>query len=95
MHEWYYCEHCSCPIVLCGTCGNNTCNGSEGCDDCKEAYKMAASREGCPSEFSLREEVEHGIFSIKNVDVLKEMLCKENTVMEVNAILKQIKHLTD
>jgi hypothetical protein len=40
-----YCEHCQCPVVICGKCGNNTCNGGYGivdglpCDQCPSAYE--------------------------------------------------------
>jgi len=44
-HLWEYCNHCNARVVICGTCGNNTCNGGHGtlldgsdCPDCKSAY---------------------------------------------------------
>lgn len=43
-HRWDYCDLCEINIVLCGTCGNNTCNGGYGevdgkeCSDCPYAY---------------------------------------------------------
>ncbi len=95
MHKWYYCEQCNCPSVLCGQCNNNMCNGSENCDSCKDAYAVFMKRTDCPNEFLIREEVEHQIFSIKSIDNLKKMLCKPITIIEVNAILSQIKHLED
>jgi hypothetical protein len=46
-HEWSYCKLCDTTMVLCGTCGNNTCNGGYGtlpdgstCPDCQSAYEM-------------------------------------------------------
>jgi hypothetical protein len=39
-HFWSFCEHCGYEIVVCGTCGNGTCSGGFGCNDCKEAYKI-------------------------------------------------------
>lgn len=95
MHKWYYCEQCNCPSVLCGKCGNNACNGGEGCDKCKEAYEIYVSKENCPREFILREEVESKIFSINDIEDLKNMLCRNLTRIEVNAILEQIEHLSD
>jgi hypothetical protein len=45
-HYWSYCELCRRAMVVCGICGNNTCNGAEGklknglsCHGCKQAYK--------------------------------------------------------
>lgn len=46
-HTDSYCSHCKTPMVICGTCGNNTCNGMYGrvgdepdviCPDCPSAY---------------------------------------------------------
>ena len=95
MHKWYYCEQCGCPSVLCGQCDNNMCNGSEECDSCKDAYDIFKKRKGCPNEFLIREKVEFEIFSIQNIQDLKEKLCLPITMIEVNAILSQIKHLED
>ena len=51
-HKHAYCDHCERKIVLCGTCGNNTCNGGYGevmgpepgttmpCPDCPSAYEL-------------------------------------------------------
>lgn len=45
-HYWKYCDHCEMEIVICGKCGNNTCNGGYGtynnkeCDKCEEAYNL-------------------------------------------------------
>lgn len=45
-HHWKYCEHCRVWMVVCGVCGNNTCNAGTGrtvkgvdCD-CEDAYDM-------------------------------------------------------
>jgi hypothetical protein len=44
-HKWALCGHCG-IMVLCGTCGNNCCNGGhgevngEGCPDCNGAYEF-------------------------------------------------------
>ena len=44
-HHLSYCPHCRVPAVLCGTCGNPTCNAGYGqvdgvqCTDCPSAYK--------------------------------------------------------
>ena len=48
-HKIIYCSHCERDIVICGTCGNNTCNGGYGevdgkrCIDCESAYKIFES----------------------------------------------------
>lgn len=51
-HHWEYCDHCETDVVICGTCGNNCCNGGSGevigpepgttmkCPDCQYAYEM-------------------------------------------------------
>lgn len=43
-HRWSECEMCG-PMVICGKCGNNACNGGYGtlpngsqCDACPSAY---------------------------------------------------------
>ena len=45
-HHWDYCNMCG-PMVRCGKCGNNCCNGTYGklkngseCDACAEAYEI-------------------------------------------------------
>lgn len=45
-HKWAECQMCG-PMVVCGTCGNNCCNGGYGtlpdgtqCPDCESAYQM-------------------------------------------------------
>lgn len=43
-HHRRWCDHCQTEMVVCGTCGNNACNGGSGkvnglpCPDCDEAY---------------------------------------------------------
>lgn len=51
-HHWEYCDHCEGWVVMCGTCGNNCCNGGYGevmgpdpdilitCPDCPSAYEL-------------------------------------------------------
>lgn len=45
-HFWEYCDLCLHEVVICGKCGNNTCNGGYGivdgkeCDACPSAYEM-------------------------------------------------------
>ena len=51
-HYWAYCDHCEADMVVCGTCGNNCCNGGYGevmgpepfttmdCPDCPAAYAL-------------------------------------------------------
>ena len=45
-HTWEYCDFCQHDVVICGACGNNTCNGGSGtvdgkpCEHCDDAYKM-------------------------------------------------------
>jgi len=53
-HYWAYCDYCETNMVVCGTCGNNCCNGGYGevmgpeagttitCPDCPEAYALQA-----------------------------------------------------
>jgi hypothetical protein len=46
IHKEAYCKHCKMLIVICTTCGNNTCNGGYGqvnskdCPDCPSAYEQ-------------------------------------------------------
>jgi hypothetical protein len=54
-HRWIFCTHCRDFAVICGTCGNNACNGGEGtlddgspCRDCVSAYALQDSGEGKP-----------------------------------------------
>lgn len=48
-HYKSYCKLCKVQIVICGTCGNNTCNGGHGtingkeCPDCESAYDIFLS----------------------------------------------------
>ncbi len=45
-HYWSYCNLCETNMVICGTCGNNCCNGGYGqingkqCPDCPFAYQL-------------------------------------------------------
>lgn len=45
-HRWEFCDHCDHDVVICGKCGNNTCNGGYGtvdgkeCDECNSAYDL-------------------------------------------------------
>jgi hypothetical protein len=45
-HYWDYCHLCEHDVVICGKCGNNTCNGGYGevdgkeCDACPSAYDL-------------------------------------------------------
>ena len=51
-HRWEYCDHCEHEVIICGTCGNNCCNGGYGevmgpapgttmvCPDCPSAYNL-------------------------------------------------------
>lgn len=45
-HTFSYCELCERHVVICGKCGNNTCNGGKGqvdgepCDACASAYEL-------------------------------------------------------
>ena len=49
-HRWVFCDFCGCDAVICGKCGNNSCNGGYGevdgkqCDECPSAYEMAEKR---------------------------------------------------
>ena len=42
-----YCQQCEQDVIICGKCGNNTCNGGYGvlangetCDECPNAYEQ-------------------------------------------------------
>lgn len=45
-HYWNYCHLCGHEVVICGECGNNTCNGGYGevdgeeCGSCQSAYDL-------------------------------------------------------
>lgn len=51
-HSFSFCSHCERNTVICGSCGNNTCNGGYGevmssnpekmmlCTDCPSAYDL-------------------------------------------------------
>lgn len=47
-HHWEICGMCG-PMVVCGACGNNSCNGGYGevngvkCEHCPSAYEMMLS----------------------------------------------------
>jgi hypothetical protein len=30
VHSWEWCGQCRCAMVICGKCGNNTCNAGHG-----------------------------------------------------------------
>lgn len=45
-HKWELCSMCG-PMIVCGTCGNNSCNGGMGhlpdgkeCPDCESSWKL-------------------------------------------------------
>lgn len=43
-HRFSYCPLCNYPTIICGHCGNSTCNGGSGepcIDKCEEAYLLA------------------------------------------------------
>ena len=48
-HYSAYCEQCETEVIICGQCGNNTCNGGVGevngekCSACEEAYSIFMS----------------------------------------------------
>jgi uncharacterized CHY-type Zn-finger protein len=48
-HKVSYCHHCKTEMVVCGVCGNNTCNAGYGmingetCNSCKSAYDVEKS----------------------------------------------------
>lgn len=48
-HKWDWCAVCDCACVICGTCGNNCCNGTNGCEDCDSAYELQLN---APPDFS-------------------------------------------
>jgi hypothetical protein len=38
---WEYCQTCDADFIRCPKCGNNTCNGGEGCNLCPAVYQLA------------------------------------------------------
>lgn len=51
-HSFRYCSLCEREMVVCGKCGNNTCNGGYGtlkdgslCDACPSAYELDYDKE--------------------------------------------------
>lgn len=50
-HREGFCYTCDCYMIICGTCGNNCCNGGYGqvngkqCPDCPSAYELQKRRE--------------------------------------------------
>jgi hypothetical protein len=58
MHEWSWCSLCEIWTTVCGTCGNNVCNGGMGeemgpepgtmipCRSCESAYQMWKNYKG-------------------------------------------------
>jgi hypothetical protein len=53
---WEFCDHCERDVLICGTCGNNCCNGGHGevdgkpCSDCNAAYAEQAKGNPTPSK---------------------------------------------
>lgn len=72
-HKWFYCLHCDREAVMCGVCGNNTCNAGYGevmgpepgttmpCPYCESAYELDHSTR-LPSEelARLKDDAENG-----------------------------------
>lgn len=56
-HTLAYCGHCERDMVLCATCGNGTCNGTYGCDDCPEAYAHSAAHAQDPSNVTFAKDI--------------------------------------
>jgi hypothetical protein len=38
-HRWEWCPRCG-PMVVCGKCGNNMCNGGSYCEACESAFQL-------------------------------------------------------
>lgn len=36
--NWSWCEFCDIAMIFCPQCGNNSCNGTYGCDLCEKVY---------------------------------------------------------
>jgi hypothetical protein len=36
--NWSWCEYCEAAMIICPQCGNNSCNGTYGCELCKQVY---------------------------------------------------------
>lgn len=89
-HHWVYCTLCSAPVVICGSCGNNSCNGGRGCKDCDSSWEYEKDRSTCPQEFIEREEREYTL-SKKDIDFLKlELEKKDLKDWEIEFIKKEI-----
>lgn len=59
-HRWSYCSHCMTAMVLCGRCGNNSCNGGTG-DDCPDECADARAFEAAnapPADLQARGEAD-------------------------------------
>lgn len=52
-HYWEFCDHCDSWMVICGTCGNNCCNGGYGEVMGIDPYTTMACPE-CPSAYALQ-----------------------------------------
>lgn len=76
-HTWDYCDFCCKPMVRCGTCGNNCCNGGRGevfspdpdvmvpCPDCDSAYDKQ-NAETAPQELIDRMKADEDFYEIRN-----------------------------
>lgn len=40
-HTRSFCSQCQAWTVICGGCGNNTCNGGGLCEECSDAHDIA------------------------------------------------------
>lgn len=58
-HRFSYCPHCQIPMIICGKCGNNSCNGGskdECPDQCSEVYAIQDTISLCeyPMKYRIR-----------------------------------------
>lgn len=53
-HRWSYCDHCESPMVICGRCHNNCCNGGYGIEPGPEPGSVMPCR-ACPSAYEMQD----------------------------------------
>ena len=69
-----YCDHCEHDTIICGKCGNNTCNGGYGtvngeqCDQCPSAYEEYQKLKFVEFASSLDEDKDYKIGTQENYE---------------------------
>lgn len=93
-HKWHYCEHCNAPTVLCGNCGNNTCNGVEMCEHCVSAYEYE-KKKNAPIEMLEKEKKVNEIFAMNKEELKVFEQKKDLKDFEIKAVKDQKEWLKD